>query len=82
MAPGRMDGAGDCMQAAGPRSTFSVSWRSAAAQGAALLVMAGALSACESTPMRVEQRYYEPPTQQELLQQQIEASRRMQRSHI
>jgi hypothetical protein len=39
------------------------------------------LSGCGGSPMRVEQRYVEPPTPEQKLDQQAEAAKRMQRSH-
>jgi len=40
-----------------------------------------ALSACGGSPMSVEQRYSAPKTQEEILQEKVDAARRAERAH-
>jgi hypothetical protein len=49
--------------------------------GAFLGGMPLVLSACGGSPMTVEQRYSAPKTQEEILQDRVDAARRAERAH-
>ncbi|MGN6769331.1 MAG: hypothetical protein ACTHJQ_05730 [Rhizobiaceae bacterium] len=69
----------------GNRSTSAVSLRSGLGIALAASMFGGmllALSACGGGwPMTVEQRYSAPKTQEEILQDKVDAARRAERAH-